>query len=85
MVVMLKPARTDGGKRLIEMVSTRKRKLPLISVITVIYNGAAQLRTTIESVLQEKHSNIEYIVVDDGSTDGKCDVLLRQQPAGLLG
>jgi hypothetical protein len=63
MVVMLNPARTDGGKRLIEMVSPRKRNSPLISVITVVYNGAAELRATIESVLQQKRSDIEYIVV----------------------
>lgn len=76
-MVMLNPARTDGGKRLLEAVSTRKRKSPLISVITVVYNGAAQLRATIESVLQQKRDDLEYIVVDGGSTDGTCDVLLR--------
>ncbi|WP_291475184.1 glycosyltransferase family 2 protein [Acidovorax sp.] len=71
----ISPARTHGGKRLIETAPTSTHESPLISVITVIYNGAAELRATIESVLQQKRSDIEYIVFDGGSTDGTCDVL----------
>lgn len=69
------PARTRGGKRLNEMAPTSRCGSPLISVITVVYNGTTQLRSTIESVLQHKRSDIEYIVIDGGSTDGTCDVL----------
>ena len=64
-----------GGRRLIETVPMSKCKSPLISVVTVVYNGSAQLRSTIESVLQQKMSEIEHIVIDGGSTDGTCDVL----------
>lgn len=73
--VLVFPARTHGGKRLIETAQTSTLKSPLISVITVVYNGAAELRATIESVLQQKRNDIEYIVIDGGSTDGTCDVL----------
>lgn len=71
----LTPARSQGGKRLMETTLTKKREPILISVITVVYNGAAELKATIESVLKQKRNDIEYIIVDGGSTDGTCDLL----------
>lgn len=73
--VPVRPAHTHGGKRSSETEQASKRETPLISVITVVYNDAAQVRSTIESVLQQKRTDIEYIVIDGGSTDGTCDVL----------
>ena len=43
---------------------------PLISVITVVYNGAATLEKTLQSVLRQTWPHIEYVLVDGGSTDG---------------
>ncbi|MCY7350545.1 MAG: glycosyltransferase [Cytophagaceae bacterium] len=40
-----------------------------VSIITVVYNGAATLRSCIESVLGQSHSDLEYIIVDGASTD----------------
>lgn len=42
---------------------------PLISIVTPVYNQGETLRETIESVLSQNYKNIEYIVVDDGSSD----------------
>ena len=44
-------------------------KLPKISIVTPVKNGQEWLRETIESVLRQNYPNLEYIVVDGGSTD----------------
>ncbi len=48
---------------------------PLVTIITPAYNRAAFLDETIHSVLSQDYPNIEYIVLDDGSTDNTRQVL----------
>ncbi len=48
---------------------------PLVSFITATYNTAPYLRETIDSVLAQTYPNIEYIVLDDGSTDNTIEIL----------
>ena len=50
---------------------------PKISIITVSYNSAKTIKDTIESILSQDYSNIEYIVIDGGSTDGTVDVVKK--------
>jgi len=45
------------------------------SIITVSYNSAEFIRTAIESVLYQHFENIEYIIVDGGSTDGTVEIV----------
>src|SRR6185436_16378340 len=50
---------------------------PLVSIVTPTYNQAEFLAATLDSMLGQDYPNIEYIVLDDGSTDNTPEVLAR--------
>ena len=52
---------------------------PTISIITVVYNGATLLEGTIKSVQEQSYPNIEYLIIDGGSTDGTLDIIENYQ------
>ncbi len=49
--------------------------LPKISIITIVRNGMPFVEQTVDSVLGQSYSNLEYIVIDGGSTDGTLDII----------
>ena len=51
--------------------------LPLVSVVTVVFNGKYFIESTLKSVLAQDYPNIEYIVLDGGSSDGTQEIVHR--------
>ena len=54
-------------------------KEPIVSVVMSTYNRADKLKRVIESVLNQTFDNFEFIIINDGSTDGTREVLRSYQ------
>jgi glycosyltransferase involved in cell wall biosynthesis len=52
---------------------------PLISIITIVYNGITTLEQTILSVINQTYKNSEYIIIDGGSTDSTVDIIKKYE------
>lgn len=53
--------------------------LPLVSIITPVYNGSRYLEELIQSVLLQDYSNIEHLIIDDGSQDDGATIAVLQK------
>ncbi len=50
---------------------------PKVSIVTVVFNDVKHIEGTILSVTRQNYPNLEYIVIDGGSTDGTVDVIKK--------
>jgi glycosyltransferase involved in cell wall biosynthesis len=57
------------------MSATNKPALPSVSVIMAVYNGERYIAEAIESVLCQTHEDLEFVIVNDGSTDRTQEII----------
>jgi Glycosyl transferase family 2 len=69
----------EGGLRTkgVRKINTIDR--PLVSIITVVFNGEQKLEQTIQSVIGQSYENIEYIIIDGGSTDRTKEIIQKYE------
>lgn len=64
-----------GGLREQGIHKSNSTASPLVSIITVVFNGASMIEATIDSIRSQDYGNIEYIICDGGSNDGTIEIL----------
>ena len=62
-----------------EVFSQAPTSWPKISLVTPVFNSVRYLEATLRSVLSQGYPNLEYIVIDGGSTDGSLDILRKYE------
>ncbi len=65
-------------------VEKRRKPLPRISVVTPCFNSIGTIAETIESVRAQNYPDLEYIVVDGGSTDGTLELLHKYVEGNVI-
>lgn len=60
-------------------LATEYARWPRITLITPVYNGVRFIEETIRSIVYQGYPNLEYIVVDGGSSDGAVDIIRKYE------
>lgn len=69
----------EGGLRTKGYFKKSFEDKPLISIVTVVFNGEKYLEETIQSVINQTYGNVEYIIIDGGSTDGTLEIIKKYE------
>ena len=71
----------EGGLRTRGYFKKSDIDKPLITVVTIVFNGEEHLEETILSIINQTYDNVEYIVIDGASTDGTVDLIRKYEHA----
>ena len=76
--ISLQSNRIEGGFKLLGVQpKSEERSIPHVSIITAVRNGEHSIEKTMLSVFNQSYKNIEYIIIDGGSTDGTLDIIRK--------
>lgn len=73
--------KAEGGLRTRGYFKKSLPDKPLITVVTVVFNGEEHLDQAILSVLNQSYDNVEYIIIDGGSTDKTIETIKKYENA----
>ena len=57
---------------------------PLVSVVLPAFNAEAHLATAIDSILNQSHQNLEFLIIDDGSSDSTWKIIQSYEDSRIL-
>lgn len=70
----------EGGLKIKGLFNKKTTKeKPLVSIVTTVFNGEKYLEETIQSIINQTYDNIEYIIIDGGSTDKTLDIIKKYE------
>lgn len=67
----------EGGYRTLGKSSIRDNSMPLVSIITVVYNSEIYIERTIQSILNQSYPNIEHVILDGNSKDNTLSIIKK--------
>ena len=68
-----------GGLRFHNQIKKLSSDFPLVTIITATFNAAAHLPKTIQSIRELTYKNIEWIIIDGGSTDHTVELIIKNE------
>lgn len=71
----------EGGLRTRGYFKAPYEDKPVVSIVTVVYNCEKHIEETIQSVINQTYDNVEYIIIDGGSTDGTLNIIKKYEDA----
>ena len=65
----------SGGLRTENIIKISQKNEPIVTVVTVVRNGDKTLEETIQSIINQTYTNVEYIIIDGASTDNTLNII----------